>query len=90
MRLIGRSALMGAFLASAILPASAHIHHPPRCYVGAPGLVLKTSHYQQLDGSYDSLSDLVRDVNGTPCGLDCPAPSTVIFASPPAYYCAPY
>jgi hypothetical protein len=26
---------------------------------------------QNLDGSYPSLSDFVRDINGAPCGLNC-------------------
>ena len=70
-------------------PASAHFHQPARCWQTAPGLVLKTSHYQQPDGTYDQVSDLVRDVNGTPCGIDCPAPSRVIWVSPPTVYCEP-
>jgi hypothetical protein len=81
--------LASAFLASAILPAAARWHHPPRCYPVSPGLVLKTSQYQQPDGTYDRLSDFVRDVNGTPCGIDCPAPARIIFASPPTFACYP-
>lgn len=27
--------------------------------------------YQSPDGTYDSLADLVRDVRGTPCGVEC-------------------
>jgi hypothetical protein len=27
--------------------------------------------YQNPDGSYPSLSNLVRDVEGTPCGIEC-------------------
>ena len=76
--------------AATVVPAWAQEPPPPRCFPTGPGLVLKTSHYQQPDGSYDSLSDLVRDVNGTPCGLDCPAPSRIIFATPPSYTCATY
>lgn len=29
------------------------------------------SQYQNPDGSYRSLSDYVRDVEGTPCGMEC-------------------
>jgi hypothetical protein len=90
MRLIMRNLLASMFFASAIFPASAHYHHAPRCYPTESGLVVKGSQYQQPNGTYDALSDLVRDVNGTPCGIDCPAPSLVYMATPPAYYCAPY
>ncbi len=31
----------------------------------------KTDGNQNLDGSYPSLSDFVRDINGAPCGLNC-------------------
>lgn len=27
--------------------------------------------YQNPDGSYPSLSNFVRDLNGTPCGIEC-------------------
>lgn len=70
--------------------ALAHSRHAQDCVVTGPGLILKMSHYQQPDGTYDSVSDLVRDVNGTPCGIDCPAPSRVILASPPSYACPSY
>ena len=88
MQAITRCLIAGAFVAAAVVPASAHFHHHvPTCWATGPGLVLKMSHYQQPDGTYDQLADLVRDVNGTPCGVDCPAPSRVIFASPPPVYC---
>jgi hypothetical protein len=29
--------------------------------------------YQNLNGTYPSLSDFVRDLNGTPCGIECTA-----------------
>lgn len=79
-----------ALLAAAAGSASAHFRHAPRCVVTGPGLILKMSHYQQPDGTYDSLADFTRDVNGTPCGIDCPAPSRVIWASPPSYVCPAY
>ncbi|WP_297300472.1 hypothetical protein [uncultured Methylovirgula sp.] len=88
MQAIARCFMAGAFIAGAVMPASAHFHHRvPHCWTAGPGLILKMSHYQQPDGTYDSLGDFVRDVNGTPCGVDCPAPSRVIFASPPPVYC---
>ncbi len=27
--------------------------------------------YQAPDGTYDSLADLTRDIDGTPCGVEC-------------------
>lgn len=27
--------------------------------------------YQNPDGTYDSLSDLTRDIRGIPCGIEC-------------------
>lgn len=89
MQIVLRSFLAAVFSCAVLGSASAQWRHPPHCYPVAPGFVLKTSQYQQPDGSYDSLSDFVRDVNGTPCGLDCPAPSRVIMATPPSYYCTP-
>ncbi|MGP0060732.1 MAG: hypothetical protein ACLPID_15740 [Beijerinckiaceae bacterium] len=29
------------------------------------------SNYQAPDGSYDSPRDFIRDLEGTPCGIDC-------------------
>jgi hypothetical protein len=95
MQMIARCLIAAAFVASAAIPASAHYHHrlppppPPRCYPAGPGLVLKGSNYQQWDGSYASLADFSRDVTGTPCGVDCPAPSRIFFASAPPVYCTP-
>jgi hypothetical protein len=93
MQMIVRCLTAAAFLTSAAIPASAHFHHrppPPRCWPAGPGLVVKGSYYQQWDGTYASLADLTRSVNGTPCGVDCPAPSRIFFASPPPVYCTPY
>jgi hypothetical protein len=52
-------------------------------------LVVQTSGYQDPDGTYESYSDFIRDVNGTPCGVECTRPwrSVVWFASPPGYAC---
>jgi hypothetical protein len=95
MQMIARCLTAAAFIAGAAMPASAHFHHrppppPPRCYPAGPGLVLKGYQYQQWDGTYASLADFSRDVTGTPCGVDCPAPSRVFFASAPPVYCTPY
>jgi hypothetical protein len=88
MQVIVRSLIVGALFAGTVMPASAHFHHHvPTCWTTGPGLVVKMSHYQQPDGTYDRLSDLVRAVNGTPCGVDCPAPSRILLASPPPVYC---
>lgn len=38
---------------------------------GAPGT--RYSIYQNPDGSYPSLSNFVRDINGVPCGVECEA-----------------
>ena len=90
MQAIMRCLAASVLIAGTALPASAHFHHHlPRCWAAGPGLVLKMSNYQQPDGTYDSLADLTRSVNGTPCGIDCPAPSRVIWVSPPAVYCVP-
>ncbi|QAY95016.1 hypothetical protein CWB41_04120 [Methylovirgula ligni] len=85
-----RCLFAAALLAAAPGSALAHFRHSQHCVVTGPGLILKMSHYQQPDGTYDSVSDFVRDVNGTPCGIDCPAPSRVIWASPPSYVCPGY
>lgn len=37
--------------------------------------VLRIPHYQNPDGSYDSLADLTDAINGVPCGVDCTAKS---------------
>lgn len=91
MHTIARCLTAAAFIVGAAMPASAHFHHhpPPHCWSTGPGLVLKGYQYQQWDGTYASLADLTRSVNGTPCGVDCPVPSRIFFASPPPVYCAP-
>jgi len=81
----------GALLCAATAtPSAAHPYRGPRCRIVSSGLVIKLSQYQQPDGTYNSLADFIRDVNGTPCGVDCDAPSRVIFATPPTYYCSGY
>ncbi len=46
---------------------------------------------QNLDGSYPSLSDFVRDINGAPCGLNCEHDANKRWAreSQPTYYGLP-
>ena len=43
---------------SAVMEATAANPAPPNYYTGP-------------DGAYDPLSDLVRDIEGTPCGMTC-------------------
>ncbi len=81
MQTIVRCLIAAAFLGGA-MPASAHFHHrppAPRCWPAGPGLVVKGSNYQQWDGSYASLADLTRSVNGTPCGGRLPGAITGLF-----------
>lgn len=83
----------GALLASALAaPALAHPHHyryAPRCWAVSPGLFVQTSSYQDPDGTYESYAGYIRDVNGTPCGLECSRPwaQRIWFASPPGWVC---
>lgn len=44
--------------------------------------------YQNPDGTYPSVSDLSRAVNGVPCGVECEADAAVRWglAPPPALY----
>jgi hypothetical protein len=78
-----------ALLAASATPSAAHPRYAPRCHLTNPGLVVQTSGYQEPNGTYDSYSDYVRDVNGTPCGIECTRPwrSVIWFASPPGYAC---
>jgi hypothetical protein len=75
-------------LAASATPSAAH-WRAPRCRIVSSGLVVQTSGYQEPDGTYDSYSDLVRAVNGTPCGVECTRPwrQVIWFASPPGYAC---
>lgn len=80
----------GSLLAAASATPSAAHWRGPHCRIAAyPGLVVQSSRYQEPDGTYNSLSDYTRDVNGTPCGVECSRPwrSFVWFASPPGYVC---
>lgn len=80
--------LLATILLAVATPAAAH-WRGPRCRIVAPGLFVQTSGYQDPDGTYESYSYLVRDVNGTPCGIECSRPSRQViwFASPPRYRC---
>ncbi|MFZ0558526.1 MAG: hypothetical protein WAN31_10240 [Methylovirgula sp.] len=83
--------LIGAGLLAATsgAPSAAHSRHVSRCWQTSPGLVLQTSSYQDPDGTYESYAGLVRDVNGTPCGIECSRPwaQRIWFASPPGWVC---
>ena len=38
---------------------------------GVPDALVRVPHYIGPDGTYDSQADLVRSINGTPCGQAC-------------------
>ena len=59
------------------------------CRQTYPGFVLQKYHYQAPDGTYYGHSDYIRDVNGTPCGLECgpPGAHAILLASPPGFEC---
>ncbi|HLH12696.1 MAG TPA: hypothetical protein VKV77_12570 [Methylovirgula sp.] len=78
-----------ATLALAVTLTPAAAQPGPRCRPVYPGLILQSSGYQDPDGTYDSVSSLVRAVNGTPCGVECSRPwrQRIWFASPPGYVC---
>jgi hypothetical protein len=88
-RLLVLLATAGILVAASATPSAAHWRYTPRCRIVSLGLIVQTSRYQEPDGTYDSISDFVRDVNGTPCGVECSRPwrSVVWFASPPGYVC---
>jgi hypothetical protein len=75
-------------VAASATPSAAH-WRALRCRIVSSGVVVQTSGYQEPDGTYESYSDFIRDVNGTPCGIECTRPwrSFVWFASPPRYAC---
>jgi hypothetical protein len=81
-------AMAGLLVAASATPSAAH-WHAMRCHIVSSGLVVQTSGNQEPNGTYESYSDLVRAVNGTPCGVECMRPwrSVVWFASPPGYAC---
>ncbi len=82
-------AVGGLFAVASSVPLTAQPRYAPRCRVISPGLVVQTSGYQEPNGTYDSYSDYIRDVNGTPCGVECSRPwrRVIWFASPPGYAC---
>jgi hypothetical protein len=75
-------------LAASAVPCAAHRRHP-YCWQTSPALVVQTSGYQEPDGTYRSYAGFVRDVNGTPCGIECSRPwsQRIWFASPPGWAC---
>ncbi len=76
-------------LAASAVPSAAHRRAAPRCWQTSPALVVQTSGYQEPDGTYRSYAGYVRDVNGTPCGIECSRPwsQRIWFASPPGWAC---
>ncbi|WP_020174631.1 hypothetical protein [Methyloferula stellata] len=73
-------AIAGGFLAAAVEPSAARGAPVPEAVgpsqfygYAAPDIRFLGSSYQEPDGTYDSLSDFTRDVNGTPCGIECSA-----------------
>ena len=38
---------------------------------GSPDRIVRVPHYIGPDGTYDEYADLVRSINGTPCGQEC-------------------
>jgi hypothetical protein len=84
--LLATSALLATI---STVSSTAQPRYAPRCRIVSPGLVVQTSRYQEPNGTYDSYSDYIRDVNGTPCGVECSHPwrRVVWFASPPGYAC---
>lgn len=81
--LLASGSLLAAF------SSAANAQNGPRCRIVSPGFIVQTSRYQEPDGTYDSYSDYIRDVNGTPCGVECSRPwrQTVWLAAPPRYAC---
>jgi hypothetical protein len=78
---------------SAVSILAAPLRAEPRpdvvCRQTYPGFVLQKYHYQAPDGTYYSHSGYIRDVNGTPCGLECgpPGAHAILLASPPGVEC---
>ncbi|MGB8278790.1 MAG: hypothetical protein WCF20_12785 [Methylovirgula sp.] len=62
-------------------PAMAQANWYNAPYGGAP----PSFYYQGPDGSYDSLSDLVRAVRGIPCGIECTRRAEVRWGMIPAH-----
>jgi hypothetical protein len=84
--LLAANAILAAGLAA---PACAAPRPEVVCRQTYPGFVLQKYRYQAPDGTYYSQSDYIRDVNGTPCGLECgpPGAHAVLLASPPGFEC---
>ena len=67
--------IAGGCLTAAIEPSSAGA--PVSEAVGSsqlyrePSIQFLGSSYEEPNGTYDSLADFTRDINGTPCGIAC-------------------
>lgn len=51
---------------------------------GVPGRVVRVPHYIGPDGTYDECADLIRSINGTPCGQACTRRSLLRWGYAPA------
>ncbi len=47
------------------------VETPFTLVAGTPDTLVRVPHYLGPDGAYDSQADLVRSINGTPCGQAC-------------------
>lgn len=61
------AASMSFFISAVSLPATTFAARTTAPLTLAAGL----DGYQNPDGSYPSLANVVRDINGTPCGIEC-------------------
>lgn len=51
--------------------AGPHMHRSGRARMKLRPIVVPPDDYTGPDGSYDSHADMVRSIEGTPCGIDC-------------------
>ncbi|WP_297294964.1 hypothetical protein [uncultured Methylovirgula sp.] len=65
------SLLKLAFAAAAFLPVAITSANAGQRQWYAESPQVNYSGYTDPDGRYDSLSDLTRAINGTPCGIEC-------------------
>jgi hypothetical protein len=82
-------AAAAVLVAASAAPSAAHHKIAPRCWQTSPVLVVQTSTYKEPDGTYESYAGYIRDVNGTPCGVECSRPwaQRVWLASPAGVVC---
>ncbi len=71
--------LLAAGVLFATAPAA--MAHSMRCVPGA------YSAYQNPDGTYPSEADFVRDLRGTPCGINCTRAAEARWARWAHYHC---